>query len=214
MQDPGLGSPLPTSPSPFSLWQRELARTLAFTGLGFPISPTGWGRWLRPGPPPSPSSGGVGELKQSPRLPGIAAQGGRAGVVSVRAAALLQPLPGPWVPVWSLRPHTVPTPLQPSTNFLLKARLVPSAPPSHCHSPRSCQVIGAGAGGGGAGVNPGDQWGCPPVTHAGGRSPEGSAIWWQRVNRQVRPPLRGGADGLSVLIAHTSPLIRGREAVP
>lgn len=37
MQDPGLGSPLPTSPSPFSLWQWELARTLAFTGLSFPI---------------------------------------------------------------------------------------------------------------------------------------------------------------------------------
>ena len=36
-QDQGLGSPLPTSPSPFSLWQWEPARTLAFSGLSFPI---------------------------------------------------------------------------------------------------------------------------------------------------------------------------------
>lgn len=63
-------------------------------------------------------------------------------------------------------------------------------------------------------MNPGDQWGCPPVTHAGGWSPEGSALWWQRDNRQVRPPLRGGADGLSELIAHTSPLIRAGKLCP
>lgn len=128
---------LPLSPSGSGNWP-GLWPSQASVSLS---SPAGWGRWLRPGPPPSPSSGGVRDLKQSPRFPGIAAQGRGTGggVVSVRAAALLHPLRGPWVPVWSLRPHTVPTALQPSTNFLLKARLVPSAPPGHCHPPRSCQ---------------------------------------------------------------------------
>lgn len=63
-------------------------------------------------------------------------------------------------------------------------------------------------------MNPGDRWGCPPVTNSGGQSPEGSAPSCQRVNHQVRPPLRGGADGLSELIAYTSPLNRAGKLCP
>ena len=87
MKELELGSPLPTSPAPFSLWQWERARTLAFSGPLSPhLHPEGWGQLLRREPPLSPSSEGAGDPEQSPRPRHGASQGG--GLWVVHAAAL------------------------------------------------------------------------------------------------------------------------------
>lgn len=63
-------------------------------------------------------------------------------------------------------------------------------------------------------MNPGDRWGLPSRDQHRWPSPPKALLLRDRVNHQVRPPLRGDADGLSEPNCTYLPLSRAGKLCP